>query len=156
PKIRSVAIRADRLARGPGAEAHVGSLVNRLFQELDRPVAEQEVRTAGMLAMEAEVADLPVPRGLERPGLVIAVINRPVRKFGARQARDLEVRVDPGQGESHCLPTDREGAGRAEKERLEPTPLVHPGDRVVDIARIFPGEDRVAQAIPDGGLAVRG
>src|SRR5262249_1549481 len=62
-RARSVRIGADDLAAAGAAERHVGDAVDAVLEELDRSVAEQEVHTARVEALEplARVAEPASP-----------------------------------------------------------------------------------------------
>src|SRR5262249_47552192 len=49
----SILIGAQDLATGPAAEGAVGRHVDRLLEEMDGPVNERKVGTAGVVALEA-------------------------------------------------------------------------------------------------------
>src|SRR5205823_1375604 len=52
---RSIRVGADDLAAFPAAEGAEGVQVDRLLEEVDRPVGEEEVAAAGMLALEVRI-----------------------------------------------------------------------------------------------------
>src|SRR5205814_2567877 len=70
PAARLEGVAADDLAEGAGPQRAIRVLADRLLEELDRAVAEQEVGAAGVPAAEAELAEVEAGRVVdpaERP-----------------------------------------------------------------------------------------
>src|SRR6516165_2509417 len=127
----SIRIAADYLATFPCAQLAIDTdvdwrrvvrvtHVDRLLEEFDRPVAEQEVSSARMLAAEAKLAQRPVVKpDLEvQPG--IGLPGR--RESGRKEARVVqkEWRVHAGYRRSRAFDARGAWRGRAEPEIPRP------------------------------------
>ena len=134
---RSIGIRRDDLAGVLGPQRVVDAGGDRLLEEPDRSVAENEVRPAGVIALEPVVDGL-VPPAVESLGEVVELAEIAGCAVGSIDLTVLEFGL-PVQGDDRRCPD---------------AITIDPGEGSVHVGRRFPGENRVACSI--GDLSQRG